>query len=93
MISESRKQGIRNVNDTKIIINKRKEIKMDSTNGEVGSTVSAKTKRERRTWPAELSVRLCREVVFLRPYQFVPRSEERTSTWELIIDNLQRDDV
>ena len=62
---------------------------MDSTNGEVGSTVSAKTKRERRTWPAELSVRLCREVVFLRPYQFVPRSEERTSTWELIIDNLR----
>ena len=33
---------------------------MDSTNGEDGSTVSAKTKRERRTWPAELSVRLCR---------------------------------
>ena len=60
---------------------------MDSTNGEVGSTVSAKTKRERRIGRPNCQ---CGYVERLSSCdQFVPRSEERTSTWELIIDNLR----
>ena len=44
--------------------------------------------KQRRPWPADLSDKLCREVFFLRPYSYPPRSNERKDTWNLIYDNL-----
>ena len=44
--------------------------------------------KQRRPWPVHLSEKLCRDVFFLRPYQFPPRSNERKDTWSVIYDNL-----
>ena len=49
---------------------------------------SSEIKRERRPWNKEYDIKLCREVVFLQPYQHSKGSKEGAAVWVKITENL-----
>ena len=49
---------------------------------------SSEIKRERRSWNKEYDIKLCREVVFLQPYQHPKGSKEGAAVWVKITENL-----